>query len=152
MKNILTLLKSNYETLLYVAAIVLLALALIKPEIQMKQAVHNYLLVADVTQSMNAEDEKLKNQPVSRLAYTRHLMKKIVEANALPDYDLSFVSTGDNSTAVHFVRRGAAERAQLMADLEAESARRERILKEDARAAEVDARMDRRRDGDSGDW
>jgi len=89
------------------------------------------------------------DSPLKQFTY---LMKKIVEANALPDYDLSFVSTGDNATAVHFIRKGAAERAQLMADLEAESARRERIRKEDARAAEVDARVDRRREGDSGDW
>lgn len=96
MKNFLTLLKSNYETLLYVAAIALLALALLKPEIQMKQAVHNYLLVADVTQSMNAEDEKLKGQPVSRLAYTRHLMKKIVETSSCGTYISVGIFASDN--------------------------------------------------------
>jgi mxaL protein len=96
MKNILTLLKSNYETVLYVGAIVLLVLALIKPEIQMKQPVHNYLLVADVTQSMNAEDEKLKNQPVSRLAYTRHLMKKIVDTSSCGTYISVGIFASDN--------------------------------------------------------
>lgn len=96
MKNILTLLKSHYETVLYVGAIVLLALALIKPEIQMKQAVHNYLLVADVTQSMNAEDEKLKNQPISRLAYTRHLMKKIVDTSSCGTYISLGIFASDN--------------------------------------------------------
>jgi plasmid replication initiation protein len=89
------------------------------------------------------------DSPLKQFTY---LMKKIVEANVLPDYDLSCVTTGDNAAAGHFVRKGAAERAQLKADLEAESARRERIRLEDARAAAVDAGMDRRREDDSGDW
>ena len=57
-------LKENYETVLYLCAVAFLLLALIKPEIQLKQEVHNYLLIADVSQSMNAEDLKLNN-PVS---------------------------------------------------------------------------------------
>ena len=47
---------------------------------------------------------------------------------------LSFVTTADNASAIHFIRRGAAERAQLKADLDAESARRAQIAREDARA------------------
>jgi mxaL protein len=74
----------------------LLLLALIKPQIQLKQEVHNYLLVADVTQSMNAEDEKLNNQNVSRLAYTRHLMKKIVETSPCGTYISVGIFASDN--------------------------------------------------------
>lgn len=88
----------------------------------------------------------------SPLKQFNYLMKKLVEANGLPEYDLSFVTTQDNASAVHFVRRGAAERAQLKADLEAESARRERMRQEDLRAAEVDAGIVRRRVSDSGEW
>lgn len=88
----------------------------------------------------------------SPLKQFNYLMKKLVEANALPEYDLSFVTTQDNASAVHFVRRGAAERAQLKAELEAESARRERMRQEDLRAAEVDAGLVRRRTTDSGEW
>lgn len=96
MRNIMSFLKSNYETALYIAAIVLLTLALIKPEIQMKQEVHNYLLVADVTQSMNAEDEMLNKQNVSRLAYTRHLMKKIVNTSPCGTYISVGIFASDN--------------------------------------------------------
>jgi len=87
----------------------------------------------------------------SPLKQFNYLMKKIVEANALPDYDLSFVTAADNAAAVHFVRKGAADRAQLKADLDAESARRDRMRAEDARALEVDRMMDRRRNRDPGD-
>ena len=81
MNKVIGFLKNNHETILYVAAALLLLLAIIKPEIQLKQKVHNYLLVADVSQSMNAEDVKLDNKNVSRIAYTRQLMAKIVETS-----------------------------------------------------------------------
>lgn len=96
MKNMLTFLKENYETALYLAASILLLLALIKPQIQLKQEVHNYLLVADVTQSMNAEDVTLNNQNVSRLTYTRHLMKMIVETSPCGTYISVGIFASDN--------------------------------------------------------
>lgn len=86
MKKFVAVLKDNAETMLYVAAVILLLLALIKPEIQLKQEVHNYLLIADVSQSMNAEDVQLNGQNVSRMAYTRHLMTKIVETSPCGTY------------------------------------------------------------------
>ena len=92
-----------------------------------------------------------KSGSESPLKQFNYMLKRIVEANALPDYELSFVSTNDNAPAVHFVRRGAAERAQVKADLEAESARRSRMAMEDARATAVDAMLARRRTPASGD-
>ena len=86
MNKIFTLLKDYYETVLLILALLLLVLALIKPQIQLKQEVHNYLLVADVSQSMNAEDMKVNNQPVSRLAYTQHLMKEVVKTSPCGTY------------------------------------------------------------------
>jgi len=86
MKNYISLIKENYETTLMVAALLLLLLALIKPQIQLKQQVHNYLLLADVTQSMNAEDVMINKQKVSRLAYTRYLMKNVVETSPCGTY------------------------------------------------------------------
>jgi len=88
------------------------------------------------------------DSPLKQFSY---LIRKIVEANALPDYDLSFTTTQDRSVAIHFVRRGSADRARIKTQLEAESARRERIRLEDARTAQVDQLMLRRRVPDSGD-
>lgn len=96
MKSVIRFLKDNYETALYIGVITLLTLALVKPEIQLKQKVHNYLLVADVSQSMNAEDEKLNNQAASRLAYTRHMMKKIVETSSCGTYISVGIFASDN--------------------------------------------------------
>lgn len=89
-------LKDNHETLLYVIAFILLVLAIFKPEIELKQEVHNYLLVADVSQSMNAEDEKIGHQPVSRLAYTRRLMHQIVQKSPCGTYFSVGIFASDN--------------------------------------------------------
>ncbi len=96
MKRILPYLKDNHETLLYIAAAGFLLLALIRPDIQLKQEVHNYLLVADVSQSMNAEDEIINNQPVSRLAYTRQLMRKVVQTSPCGTYFSIGIFASDN--------------------------------------------------------
>ena len=86
MNKILTLLKDHYETVLLILAAAFLLLALIKPQIQLKQNVHNYLLVADVSQSMNAEDMKVNNLPVSRLDYTQRMMKQVVKSSPCGTY------------------------------------------------------------------
>jgi mxaL protein len=96
MNKIKSILIENYETVLLVLAISMLALALLKPNINLKQAVHNYLLVADVSQSMNAEDEKLNDKSVSRLDYTRTLMKKIVQTSPCGTYFSVGVFASDN--------------------------------------------------------
>lgn len=86
MKRLVSFLRENHETALLLGAVLLLLLAVLKPQIQLKQEVHNYLLLADVSQSMNAEDVKLGGQNVSRMAYTRHLMKKVVETSPCGTY------------------------------------------------------------------
>lgn len=96
MNKILSFLKSYHETLLYLLAAAFLLLALLKPDIQLKQEVHNYLLMADVSQSMNAEDEQLNKQSVSRLAYTRHLMKNVVQSSPCGTYFSVGVFASDN--------------------------------------------------------
>ncbi|WP_047553031.1 vWA domain-containing protein [Methylotenera sp. G11] len=86
MNQYISILKSHYESLLLIAVALLLLLAIYKPQIQLKQDVHNYLLIADVSQSMNAQDLKLNNQAVSRMDYTKHLMKRVVETSSCGTY------------------------------------------------------------------
>lgn len=86
MKRWIAFLKENHETALLAGALLFLSLALLKPQVQLKQEVHNYLMLADVSQSMNAEDVKLNGQTLSRMAYTRHLMKKVVETSPCGTY------------------------------------------------------------------
>lgn len=96
MKKLLTLARENYESILLALMVLMLALALFKPDIQLKQEVNSYLLLADVSQSMNAEDVKIGDKPVNRMEYTKHLMKRVVETSACGTYISVGVFAGEN--------------------------------------------------------
>ena len=58
---------------------ILLVLALVNPSIPVNQSLYNYILIADISQSMNTEDMKINQKTVSRLDYTKHIMSRLVE-------------------------------------------------------------------------
>ena len=66
------------DTLLLIAALILLLLAMLSPTIPMKRELHNYLIVVDVTQSMNTIDMQWRGQPLSRIAYSRRLLQEAI--------------------------------------------------------------------------
>ena len=70
------------------------------------------------------------------------MLRKIIEANEMPEYDMAFVTAGDGSQAVRFIRRSVVERVQLQAELDAEDAARKRREREDRRADEVDGLLE----------
>ena len=58
---------------------ILLVLALVNPSIPVNQSLYNYILIADISQSMNTQDMKINQKTVSRLDYTKHIMSRLVE-------------------------------------------------------------------------
>lgn len=70
------------------------------------------------------------------------MLRKIIEINELPEYDMAFVTVGDGSQGVRFIRRSVIERLQIQAELDAEAAGLARREREDRRADEVDGRLD----------
>ncbi len=68
----------NQDSMLLIAALTLLIMALFHPTIPLKRELHNYLFVVDVTQSMNTADMRINGQYTSRMAYTRDLLKKTI--------------------------------------------------------------------------
>ena len=71
------------------------------------------------------------------------MLRKVVEADQLPDYAMQMAATADGSPAVLFRLRGEAEALALTARLEAEQERRNRFDVDRRRAAEVDDLMDK---------
>ena len=71
------------------------------------------------------------------------MLRKVVEANQLPDYALEMVKTTDGSPAVLFRLRGEAEALALSARLQAEQDRRSQFDADRRRANEVDDLMDK---------
>lgn len=59
-------------TSVLLAAVALLALALIMPRWQLPRATYDYLVIFDITQSMDVTDYQLNGTPVSRLDYARY--------------------------------------------------------------------------------
>lgn len=85
-----------HESLLMMAALLAVLLCLLKPDIQLKQDVHNILLLADVSQSMNAQDRVIGQKTVSRMAYTQLLMKRLVSRAACGTYFSVGVFAGES--------------------------------------------------------
>lgn len=74
MRKLIHFLRRRRETVLLAAALLLLLIALARPTIPIKRDIYTYLLVVDITQSMNAEDMSIDGKKASRIAYTRHLL------------------------------------------------------------------------------
>ena len=74
MYKLINLLRQSRETSLLAIGFLLLVAALFRPAIPLKRDIYTYLLVVDITQSMNAEDMSIDGAKTSRIAYTRHLL------------------------------------------------------------------------------
>jgi mxaL protein len=57
-------------------ALLLLMLALVMPRLQLPRAAYEYVIVFDITQSMNVKDYELDGAPVSRLAHAREAVRR----------------------------------------------------------------------------
>lgn len=64
--------------LLAALSVLCLLLALLRPGVVWPTAVGSTLLVIDITQSMNVSDERWQGETVTRLAYTRALLRRTV--------------------------------------------------------------------------
>jgi len=65
--------------LFLLVSLLCLIVALINPSIPINQSRYNYLLIADISQSMNTEDMKINQQTVSRLDYIKHIMRRMID-------------------------------------------------------------------------
>lgn len=71
-------LKHHRDFALLAGAVLLLLLALLRPTVQVQRDIYSYLLVVDISQSMNTEDMQLAGKAASRIAYTRRLLNDTI--------------------------------------------------------------------------
>ena len=64
------------SSLAIAAAFLLLLTAILLPPINTPRATYDYLVVFDITQSMNVEDYELNGMPVSRLTFAREAVRR----------------------------------------------------------------------------
>ena len=78
MKKIVNYFRHRRDITLLTAALILLIAALLKPTVPIKREIYSYLLVADISQSMNVMDESINGKPVTRMQYQQHLLHRII--------------------------------------------------------------------------
>lgn len=71
------------------------------------------------------------------------ILRRVIEADQLPEYAIELAETADRSPAVQFRRRGEAEAMALAEKMRVEEARRAGYEADRQHADEVDAHMDR---------
>ena len=67
------------ELTIMVFAVLLCSLAIYNPTLQFKKSITSYMLLVDVSQSMNAEDLVVNDKPITRIDYTKLLLKRIID-------------------------------------------------------------------------
>ena len=78
MHKLFNYLRHRRDITLLVAALILLIIALFKPTVPIKRDIFSYILVADISQSMNVKDMSILGKPVTRMQYQQHLLHRIV--------------------------------------------------------------------------
>lgn len=78
MNKVLTYLRNRRDAALLASAFLLLIVAAFKPTVPMPRNIYSYILVADISQSMNVIDTSLNGKPTSRMAYTQYMLHHIV--------------------------------------------------------------------------
>lgn len=78
MRRFLDYAKHHRETVTLALAVLLLGIALFKPTVPLKRNIYSYILVADISQSMNVIDASLNGKLVSRMEYNKYLMHNVI--------------------------------------------------------------------------
>ena len=77
-KKIFNYLRHRRDSAALLAAFICLVLALLKPTFPLKHNIYSYILVADISQSMNVVDMSLDGKPASRMVYTQRMMHDVI--------------------------------------------------------------------------
>ena len=74
--KLLSFITSKKELIVFLLSIFLCLVAINNPVINIKKTITSYMFVVDVSQSMNAKDLTHNDKIISRINYTKLLLKK----------------------------------------------------------------------------
>lgn len=80
MKKLIAYFKTHRDSALLSSAMLMLLLAMFHITVPVKHNIYTYLLVADITQSMNTVDTTINGKPASRMALTQKMMHEVVSS------------------------------------------------------------------------
>ena len=84
------------ELLVMVLALLLCLLAMYNPTLQFKKSITSYMFLVDVSQSMNAEDLVVGDSPITRINYTKMLLKQIIDKSDCGSFFSINIFVADN--------------------------------------------------------
>ena len=94
--GIINILRNKTELTVMVLLALLCLLAINNPTVQLKKSITSYMLLVDVSQSMNAEDLLVKDSPVTRIEYTKLLLKNIIDRSSCGSFFSINIFVADN--------------------------------------------------------
>lgn len=77
-KHLLNYFRHRRDVTLLAIALLLLIIGLFNPKIPIKRDIYSYILVADISQSMNTVDKTLNGKPVSRMVYMQDMLHRLI--------------------------------------------------------------------------
>lgn len=84
------------ELTVMVLALLLCLLAMYNPTLQFKKSITSYMFLVDVSQSMNAEDLVVEDSPITRINYTKILLKQIIDKSDCGSFFSINIFVADN--------------------------------------------------------
>ena len=84
------------ELTIMILALLLCLLAMYNPTLQFKKSIISYMLLVDVSQSMNAEDLVVEDSPITRINYTKILLKQIIDKSDCGSFFSINIFVADN--------------------------------------------------------
>ena len=96
----LNLIKNKKELLILCLSIILCIIAINNPILNIKKSITSYMLVVDVSQSMNAEDLILNKEKISRIEYTKILLKNIIDSSDCGSFFSINIFAADNVASI----------------------------------------------------
>ena len=96
----ISLIKNKKELLVLLISILLCLVAINNPMFKLKKSITSYMLLVDVSQSMNAEDLTYTDNKISRIEYTKLLIKKIIDTAECGSFFSINIFSADNVASI----------------------------------------------------
>ena len=98
--KLLNLIGNKKELLVLILSIALCLIAINNPILKIQKSVSSYMFVVDVSQSMNAEDLTYNKKNISRIEYTKLILKNIIDASECGSFFSINIFAADNVASI----------------------------------------------------
>ena len=98
--KLLNLIINKKELLILIISIILCLIAINNPILKIKRSVTSYMFLVDVSQSMNAEDLTYNKKNISRIEYTKLLLKNIIDTSECGSFFSINIFAADNVASI----------------------------------------------------